>query len=286
MHRQKWVFSLIFLMDSFAWALNALLWPYILHLIVDIFTRYEGNRIAAWEALKFPIIGGIGLVIYVETASRTMGFLMASAIPKLQANIRMTLFDHVQRHSPRYFNERFAGSLANKMVDMTTQVELILQQLFWPIIPAIATCFLGSIFLWFVNPVFSGILFAWMAIHLTVCVKFTRPCDFYEHQHGKARTTLLGKIVDSFTNNFAVNLFYRFKYEKSLIKPFQHEEEKTNVQAKRYVEKMRCFLSLFYFVGVIFGMFGSILYLWIHGRITTGQVVQVFTTMWSLTEIL
>jgi len=52
-----------------------------------------------------------------------MGFLMAKAIPKLQADIRMTMFDHVQEHSPHYFNERFAGSLVNKITDMTTAVE-------------------------------------------------------------------------------------------------------------------------------------------------------------------
>src|ERR1700722_2507586 len=158
MRLQKWVFVFIFFIDSFVWSLDVLLWPYILHFVIDIFTRYEGNRIAAWEALQGPIIGGICLVLYIETAARTMGFLMAKATPKLQADIRLVMFDHIQHHSPHYFNERFAGSLANKMTDMTTQVELIIQQLFWPIIPAISTCILGAVFLWFVHPIFSWIL--------------------------------------------------------------------------------------------------------------------------------
>ncbi len=283
---QKWVFLLIFLIDSFAWSLDALLWPYILHLVVDIFTHYEGDRTAAWEALRGPIIGGVCLMLYVEVASRTMGFLMAKAIPKLQADIRMVMFDHVQHHSPRYFNERFAGSLANKMTDMTTQVESIIQQLFWPIVPAIATCILGSIVFWFMNPIFAGILLTWVVIHLVVCLKFTRSCDLYEHRHGEARSTLLGKIVDSFTNNFAVNLFYRFKYERSAIAPFQTEEKKTNQSAKRYVEKMRCFTSLFFFTVAFLGMNSAILYLWVAGLITTGQVVQIFTTMWNITGVM
>ncbi len=286
LRQQKWVFALLLILDALTWPLDALLWPYILHLVIDIFTQYEGDRLAAWEALKGPIIGGIGLVLYVETASRTMGFLIAKAIPKLQADIRMAMFDHIQHHSPRYFNERFAGSLANKITDMTTQVELIIQQLFWPLIPAISTCILGAIFLWFVNPIFAGILLVWMTVHLGICLKFTRPCDLYEHRHGEARSTLLGKIVDSFTNNFAVNLFYRFKLEKSTLAPFQKVEEKTNVEAKQYVEKMRCFLGLSYFLGAILGVNGSLIYLWIHGQISTGQVIQVFTTLWNVTMIM
>lgn len=286
MRRQKGAFLLIFLIDAFTWPLDALLWPYILHWVIDIFTRYEGDRMAAWEVLKAPIIGGLCLVTYVEIASRTMGFSMAKTIPRLQANIRMVMFDHIEHHSPHYFNERFAGSLANKMTDMTTQIETIIHQLFWPIIPAIATCLLGSVFLWFVNPIFTWILLAWTIIHLTVCFKFTRPCDLYEHRHGEARSTLLGKIVDSLTNNFAVNLFYRFNHEKTTVSPFQKEEEETNKAAKQFVEKMRCVLSFFYFIAVIFGVFGSLIYLWTHNQITTGQVVQVFTTMWSLAMIL
>ena len=285
MRSQKWVFFFIFFLDSFAWSFDALIWPYILHVVVDIFTRFEGDRAASWQALKGPIAGGLCLVLYVETTSRAMGYLMAKAIPKLQADIRMTMFDFIQRHSPRYFNERFAGSLATKITDMTTQVESILQQLFWPIVPATATCLMGAAFLWFVKPVFAWIMLSWIAIHLGVCIKFTRPVDLYEHRHGEARSALLGKIVDSFTNNFAVNLFFRFRFERNAIIPFQEEEKKTNAQARLYVEKMRCFTSLFYFIAVMLGVNGSLLYLWLHDQISTGQVVQVFTTMLSLSMI-
>lgn len=285
MRPQRWIFLLVLIITC-AWALDALLWPYILHLVIDVFTRYEGNRLAAWGALKGPIIGGLSLVIGIEVSFRTMGFLLAKAIPKLEADIRMAMFDHVQRHSPKYFNEKFAGSLANKITDMTTQVSLIIQELLWPIFPAVSTCILAAVFLWYVNPIFAWVMLTWVILHLGVCLIFTRTCDVYEHQHGETRSALLGKIVDSFTNNFAVNLFYRFMHEKNYISPFQNEEQRTNRLAKQYVEKLRCFLSLFYFIGFMLGTNGFLLYLWVHDRITTGQVVQVFTTGWSIAFIL
>jgi len=284
--RQKWVFITILFLDCLNWPLDAMLWPYILHLVIDIFTRYEGDRLAAWEALRAPIIGGVSLIIYIETVSRAMGFLMAKAIPKLQADIRMEMFDHIQHHSPHYFNERFAGSLANKITDMTTQVESIIQQLFWPIVPAIATCVLGAVFFWLVNPLFAWIMLAWIAIHLSICLKFTRSCDLYEHRHGEARSTLLGKIVDSLTNNFAVNLFYRFKHETAVLAPFQKEEKETNIFAKRYVELMRSVTSFFYLTVGFLGINGVLLYLWVHDQVTTGQVAQVFGTMWNIAGIM
>jgi ATP-binding cassette subfamily B protein len=204
----------------------------------------------------------------------------------VQADIRMAMFDHVQQHSPHYFNERFAGSLANKITDMTTQVESILQQLFWPIISSVATSILGALFLWFVNPILAGILIVWVVVHLSICLIFSRTCDLYEHRHGEARSTLVGKIVDSLTNYFAVNLFYRFKHEKDAVLPFQKEEAKTNIVARRYVEKMRSITSFFYATVCFLGINGFVVYLWLHHQITTGEVAQVFGTMWNIAAIM
>lgn len=285
MHRQKWTFSSILVQDCLN-CLDSLLWPFILRWVIDIFTQHEANRALAWESLQAPIITSISLIVIIEINSRTMGFLMARAIPKLQADIRIAMFDHVQQHSPHYFNERFAGSLANKITDMTTQVESILQQLFWPIVSSIATSILGALFLWFIHPILAGILILWVVIHLGICLMFSRTCDLYEHRHGESRSTLLGKIVDSLTNYFAVNLFYRFRHEKSALLPFQKEEEKTNIFARRYVEKMRSVTSFFYATVCFLGINGFVVYLWLHNQITTGEVAQVFGTMWNIAAIM
>lgn len=283
--KQKWIFSSIFVQDCIN-TLDSLLWPFILRWVIDIFTQNEVNRALAWESLQVPIIISICLIIFFEINSRAMGFLMAKAMPKLQADMRMTMFDHVQEHSPHYFNERFAGSLANKITDMTTAVESILHQLFWPIISSIAISLFGALFLWFIHPILAGILILWIIIHLSICLMFSRTCDLYEHRHGESRSTLLGKIVDSLTNNFAVNLFYRFRFEKNALVPFQKEEEKTNVFARRYVEKMRSVTSFFYATICFIGINGFVIYLWLHHQITTGEVAQVFATMWNIAAVM
>lgn len=283
--KQKWTFSSIFVQDCIN-TLDSLLWPFILRWVIDIFTQNEVNRALAWESLQVPIIISICLIIFFEINSRAMGFLMAKAMPKLQADMRMTMFDHVQEHSPHYFNERFAGSLANKITDMTTAVESILHQLFWPIISSIAISLFGALFLWFIHPILAGILILWIIIHLSICLMFSRTCDLYEHRHGESRSTLLGKIVDSLTNNFAVNLFYRFRFEKNALVPFQKEEERTNVFARRYVEKMRSVTSFFYATICFIGINGFVIYLWLHHQITTGEVAQVFATMWNIAAVM
>jgi ATP-binding cassette subfamily B protein len=282
---QKGRFASILVQDCFN-CLDSLLWPFLLRWIIDIFSLYEHERSLAWASLQVPIVASLCLIVLIEINSRTMGFLVAKAIPKLQADIRMAMFDHIQHHSPHYFNERFAGSLANKMTDMTSQVEAILQQLFWPLISSVVTSCLGAVFLGFIHPLLSAVLILWIVLHLSVCLIFSKTCDVYEQKHGKARSLLLGRIVDSFTNNFAVNLFHRFGYEKKQLQAFQQEEEQTNVSARKYVEKMRSVTSVFYTTVCFLGINGLVIYLWLQGQISTGAVAQVFGTMWNIAAIM
>ncbi|MGH2612118.1 MAG: ABC transporter transmembrane domain-containing protein, partial [Rhabdochlamydiaceae bacterium] len=280
---QRWKFFFIFLL-SLVWSLDATIWPYLLRRIIDIFTQHDGDRAAAWPTLiGFLIWGGL-LWIIVESGFRGRDFLQARAIPKLEADIRMAMFDHIQHHSPKYFNEHFSGSLSNKINDMTTQVTLLLQNMMI-FIPAIATCALSIIFFYEVSPLFAVILGGWIFIHLAVCFAFAKKCAAYSNIHGEARSTLAGKIVDSLTNNFTVNLFFRFRFEKSQIEICQSVERAKNYQARNYATWMFLWLSILFIVGG-FTLNGFMIMRWMGGGISTGEIIQIFNTTWNVIMIL
>lgn len=281
----KFVFFLAALL-SCVWSIDATLWPYILKKVINIFQLYDHNRSEAWSLLLSPVFSALALWISVEIGFRGQGFLLAKSLPQLEAKIRIEMFEHVQNHSPKYFNDHFAGSLTNKINDMVSQTSNILQNVVSMFIPGFVTCILAVVFFVKVNPFFAFLLALWVCSHYTICILFTRKCDHYENIHGEARTTLIGKIVDTLTNNHAVNLFYRFSHEKSFILHFQKEELKKNKKAKLYVEKMRLFLSIFAFFLAGIGINGAIIYFWLKGSISTGDVAQLFNTTWNIAMIL
>ncbi len=141
---QPWSFFFIFFL-SLTWSLDSTVWPYLLRLIIDTLTQYDMDRTSAWASLKWLLVAGVCLWVFVEFCFRCRDFLRARAFPKLEADIRMAMFDHIQHHSPKYFNEHFAGSLSNKISDMTTQVTSILQNLM-VFIPAVASSILILLF--------------------------------------------------------------------------------------------------------------------------------------------
>lgn len=282
-HLQFWSFFFIFLL-SLLWSIDSTVWPYLLRLIIDTLTRYDMDRAAAWMALKWLLVAGICLWVSIEAGFRCRDFLRARAFPKLEADIRMAMFDHIQHHSPKYFNEHFAGSLSNKIGDMTTHVTSILHNLMI-FIPALASSILILVFFSKVNPIFAMILAIWIATHFTVWFFFISKCVDYSNRHGEARSTLAGKIVDSFTNNFAVNLFSRFQFENQRIGSYQKIEQEKNHQAQHWVALTLLVLSVVFLVGII-TLNGFLILYWTQNKISTGEVIQVFNTTFNVVMIL
>lgn len=285
MKLNRWRFFFIFLIPVI-WSLDAILWPYLIRLVIDTLVKYDLMRSIAWESLKLPVFWGLFLWVSVEVGFRSQGWLLAQALPKLEGDIRSAMFDHIQRHSPHYFDEQLPGSLANKITDMTTHITQIIQHIITAFIPAIMGGVFAIYFFAYINPLFSIITALWMVTHFTICLFFTRQCDTYEKIYSEARTNLIGKIVDSFSNNFSINLFYRFFDEKIQIQKVQKDEIRKNYQSKRYAEILRVCLGIGVFLAGGVGINGFMLYSWMQGRLSAGQAIQIFNTTWNIIMII
>ncbi len=277
----KLAYFVVFL-SGFSWALDNTVWPYIMRVVVDILDKFEESRSLAWEFLKVPVLWGVVIWLVVDIGFRIQGFLLAFLIPKLEANIRIALFDHVQTHSPKYFSENLSGDLANKITDMTTHVAAIVRQVSTILIPVFIGCLTAMGFFLAVQPLFAVLLLLLIVVYFAVIWVASKAAVNKEDKRSSLRSALLGKIVDTFTNNYAVNLFFRFSYEKGRMMHLQREEEEKNRDAKKYVEWVRLITGFITFIGATVGIFGFMISLWMQNKISTGEVVQIFTTTWNV----
>jgi len=278
--KQRLMFTMISIL-CFMWIPEVLYWPYFLRKIVDILTGYDVDRFAAWPLLKVLLIWGGSAWILIECGFRLRDYLLAKALPIQEASIRMRMFDHIQHHSPKYFNEHFSGSLANKIGDMVSATSLIWQSVVIYFIPALFICIITVGVFLEINSVLAWITGTWILLHFFFCWIFTKKCIKYSYLHGEARSALVGKIVDSLTNNFVVNLFFRFRFENERIAEGQKDELKANHLAYTYSAKIWAFLCLLQAIEM-FCLTGFMIYYWMHGRISTGEVVQLFYTVWNV----
>jgi ATP-binding cassette, subfamily B, bacterial len=281
--RKHWKLFLGAQVTAFAWSLDHTLYPVILMLVIDKITHFSAERSEMWSFLMTPIIYGIVLWFFLEFCFRTSGILLAKAIPKLQADIRMAMFEYVQEHSHDYFSNNFAGSISNKIADMpssVTRILLLIITLFFPV----ALALLIALFLFYkVSGLFAFILFVWLVLHIGITVFFSRQCARYADIHAETRSVLAGKIVDSLSNNVNVRLFSRHRYESKFLNHFQQIEKKTHWDSLWYIEKMKMAMGVTSFFGPFLAMNWAMLYSWQQTWISTGELVYIFNTCWNIT---
>jgi len=280
------LFLLLILILSTIWSLEAILWPYILRLVVDGLTEFQDNREAVWTVLQWPITLAIALWVGTDIGTSAQGFLVAWLVPKMEAEVRMNVFDHVQKHSPAYFNKNFAGTLTNKIADLTGEVTSIWGQLISVFVPFIGAFVLATLFFFQVRPIFAVLIFIWMVLHILISLFFARYSAHYEQIHGETRSDLYGKIVDSLTNNMTVNLFFRFVDEFKTVSLFQQRERTAHSQSARVTQYLQIVLSALTFLvgGLLIN--GLMFHFWGQGAVSTGEVVQVFSTSTNIMMLL
>lgn len=265
---------------TLGWTLDATIWPYLLRSIIDIFGAHDTNRTSAWACLYPLLIWTAFLWIAVEGSFQIRRFLQAKTFPQMEADIRLKLFDHVQHHSPKYFSSKFSGELANKINDLPTQATVFFESL-TVFFPTIITTFV-SIFLFFqIQPLFAIILATWVILQASIFCIFGKKCAAYSESHGVARSELAGKVVDSLANYAAVNLFSRFSFEKKKILSSQKKEQEKHYKARCYSVLMFSNCSILFLLGSISITLFMVFY-WMQGKITTGEVVQIFNTTWNV----
>lgn len=283
--KQQWKWLLLAQLSCFSWSIDQTLWPFVIMLVVDGISNYVGDKVEMWHVLATPIIFGVTLWITVEALSNIGAVLIASIMPKMEGNIRMSMYEYVLQHSHHYFSNHMAGTIAHKISDMSQAVTRLLLLVMTLFIPVGLAVFIAMILFTQINTLFALILGVWIVVHLCICWYFSNKCNEYTRIHSEARSSLSGKIVDSLSNSSNIRLFSRNKYELQYLSKFQNDEIKKHWQSLWQLEKMNISLSIACFLCVGIGLNWYMFYSWQHDYLTTGEVVFIFNTSWNITTM-
>lgn len=201
---------------GFYWAIYNSLTPYVLKLIIDTVVAHDGNRLTIWDAVLPYIVLYLGLWIGVAIDMRLLDWVKLRFFPSLRQDLMNNMFAYLTRHSYRYFQNNFAGSLSNKIGDMHSGVIAILTTL-----DEAFSQFLGLIvaigMLLLVHPMFACVLIAWALCFFLISYFFFQPIKTLSHDFSTSRTKVFGLWVDSISNITNLRLFARNSYENQTI---------------------------------------------------------------------
>jgi len=233
----KW-YVIGFLLTGLFWGINNALAPYVLKLIIDKAVLFEGDRVGVFSALLPLMLVYIFLQILFVVDYRTVDWIRLKFFPRLRFDIVQNMFSYLNRHSHAYFQNNFAGSLSNKISDMTSGVTTIFS-LLDDTFAQLTGLIVAMIAMLIIHPIFAVIIIGWTIIFIAITWCFSKPIREYAHLFSASKTTLVGKMVDSISNVTTMRMFSRNRYENQLIDEAALDALDKDSKMQWYILKMR-----------------------------------------------
>ena len=196
--------------------------------LVDVISDFKGDRQDIIAELAPALwLGGVAWIAF-SVIVRLENLWKSFALPRFEAQVRMSMLDYVTSHSYNYFANRLAGSVAAKISDMPRALDSIRMIVNWRCTTSFTVVLVALIIMATVNLVFAAILAVWITVQIPVLLYFARGVNKIAAENAEDRSRLAGKIVDSFTNIVNVKLFSSKSREQWYIGQAQAKEQRSN----------------------------------------------------------
>jgi ATP-binding cassette, subfamily B, multidrug efflux pump len=279
----KGLFAALFVTGFVVALLDATV-PVFVGRVVSLLTESPPERLFAdhWR-----LLAGMALVLLVirPTAITAQNLIANQAIAANVGNlIRWQSHWHVVRQSWAFFQNDFAGRIANKIMQTGPAVRESLVSLLtavWYIMVygTSAALLLAAADKWLALPVL--LWFAGYVVFLRVFVPRMRDRS---HDMSEARSVLTGRIVDAYTNILTVKLFARARDEDAYVRHAVDEHTGLFHASLRLNTLFSLTLSSLNALLVV-STGGLAILLWTRGAIEVGTVAMALPLAWQIVNV-
>ena len=279
----KWLFAALFVIELFV-ALSDSAVPWFMGRVVTMVTKTPPDQ---FLATSWPWLLGMAVVILivrpVVTLTRYLITNQAIAAP-FTGLIRWQSHWHVVRQSWAFFQNDFAGRISNRVMQTGPSVRSTLTATIttvWYILvygfSAIALT--ASADRWLAVPILL-----WFAGYAALLVYFVPRMRERSKVSSIARSTLMGRIVDSYTNILTVKLFARAHEEDQYVRNAVDRHVDLFTKSQRLLTAFVALLDVLNAL-LIAGSGAIALVLWRYGAVEVGAIAMVLPLTLQLTNM-
>ncbi len=279
----KWLFAALFVIELFV-ALTDSAVPWFMGRVVTMVTKTPPDQ---FLATSWPWLLGMAVVLLIVrptvTLTRYLITNQAIAAP-FTGLIRWQSHWHVVRQSWAFFQNDFAGRISNRVMQTGPSVRSTLTATIttvWYILvygfSAIALT--ASADRWLAVPILL-----WFAGYAALLVYFVPRMRERSKVSSIARSTLMGRIVDSYTNILTVKLFARAREEDQYVRNAVDRHVDLFTKSQRLLTAFAALLDVLNAL-LIAGSGAIALMLWRYGAVEVGAIAMVLPLTLQLTNM-
>ena len=259
---------------AFATALEAMS-PYVLGRMINALTATVQSGARDWSAVGV-YVALFAAVWYVPALIvRSAEAIDIYMSPRMRALAQKYLFAYLMGHSPRYFQENFAGKLGQKIKQAGQATVSLLSILAFECVRLVVLLSVGGVLLAQQNGFYTTLLFGWAAVYLAVVTWLARRCVVLSKAFSDEVSTSTGRLIDAISNADLVRAFARAAFERQFLSRFLANEMNASQSLRWFLIVMRVFMStamLALLVGLIVLAMNDAL----AGAITVGAFTMIF----------
>jgi ATP-binding cassette subfamily B protein len=277
-----YLFGLV--MVALYWAVNISLKPYAMKLIIDGATKWDKTE-SLFSLLMYPALLYIIVSLLLGCAFRFFDWFLLKTFPDMRRAMIEETFDYVEKNSYNYFQDNFAGSIGNKINDIAKSGVKVIITLLDYFLPCILGIIIGATTMFFVHPVFACVLVVWTIIFSIASILLSIKAQTYSEIYSNARSTAVGKVVDSIGNILNVKLFSRESFEKNYLSHYLEDTASKERNGNWYLLKVKAFYAITVTI-LLASMLFLLIYEYSKNSITVGDFALILTlNMFLIDEV-
>ncbi|SIS51927.1 ATP-binding cassette, subfamily B, multidrug efflux pump [Roseivivax lentus] len=261
--------------------------------VVDILAKGP-EQVWQEHGLALIALGLFILILRPLLQALDVLLLNNTMMPQLGTVVRWRAHKHVLRQSVGWFENDFAGRIANRIMQTPSAVNEAMFQIFDALTYSSAYIVGSLALLGLADPWLMLPLLIWLALYLTLMRWVVLRIRVASRNASNARSQLTGRVVDSYTNIHAIKMFAHHDRELEYAREaIEHTRETFQAEMRIYTIMD---VSLAVLNGLlIVGVTGLALWFWGIGIATVGTVAAAIALtlrinamtgwiMWALTN--
>lgn len=177
-------------------------------------------------------------------AQRAYEITDAYTSPRFRARAQHLMFGYLLGHSPRYFQDNFAGKLGQKVKNAGHACVPLVNIFCFELTKLIVLILVAGSMLWRQNAQYATVLAIWAIAHLSVSVWLASKIIVLSRAFSDEVSTSSGKMIDVITNADVVRAFARSARERRYIAWYLTAEQGRSQRLRWFHVAMNAFQSL------------------------------------------
>jgi len=186
--------------------------------IVDWLSHQSRETFLSNEGWRLSLIAGVVLVILPGVVLIHSLLIHQTLLGNYPMRVRWLMHRYLIRQSMSFFQDEFAGRISTKLMQTALAVRETVMKLL-DVLNYVIVYFAGTLFIAASADIVLMIPFAvWLVVYLILLRYFIPRLRVISEQQADARSSMTGRIVDSYTNIATVKLFSHSSREESYVK--------------------------------------------------------------------